>query len=217
MRTANTRMPKDPGLNETGALPTVLAQVGLIATPAGLIALFCQVLDVSAQSTAAMSLASVFLTSICVYRRFINRHFPSTILTALLVALATVFFFNYKNILLKDTGLIRYYKHSNDFLAVVDSEIENSREEVWFFGTNFNVTAGQRRDLLLRKLGQGVKVKFLIFNPRSPHLEDLARDFSQSPEELKAECDKGGFKVFWSSKRSGKSDPRRHRAQANST
>ena len=181
----------EPLVIDKGALPSVLTQLGLILAPAGVIALFCQVLDVSPQSTAAVSLAAVFLTSICVYRRFINRYFPSALLTALLIGLATVFFFNYQNILLKDTGLIRYYKHSNDFLAQIDTEINRSEHEIWFVGMDFNISSGERRDLLLKKLESGVKVRYLIFDPRSSHLDDLAKDFNQSPEELRAECEKG--------------------------
>jgi hypothetical protein len=172
-------------------LPGVLTQIGLILAPAGLVALFCQVMDASSRTTGATSLAVVFLTSICIYRRIINRYVPASLLTALLVALAIVFFFNYQNILLKDTGLIRWYRQSNQFLADVDPEIAQSKQEIWFFGTDFNITAGERRDRLLQKLSEGVNVKYLIFDPYSNHLDELATDFNQSPGELRAECEKG--------------------------
>jgi hypothetical protein len=173
------------------ALPGLLAQIGLIAAPASLIALFCGVLDVSARSTAAVSLLAVVLTTNCIYRRYLNQKLPSSLLTALLVGLATAFFLNYQNILLKDTGLIKWYKHSNDYLSEVDREIQSSKQEIWFFGTNFNISAGERRDSLLKQLASGLKIRFLIFDPQSAHLNDLAADFDQNPKELKAECDKG--------------------------
>jgi len=176
---------------ESDSLPGILTQLGLILTPAGIIALFCQVLDVSPQSTAAISLSAAALTSICIYRKLINKSIPAALFAALLVGLATVFFFNYKNILLKDTGLIKYYKRSNDFLSDLDTEINRSKQEIWFFGTNFNISAGERRELLLKKLEGGVKIRFLVFDPDSARLDDLARDFSQSPAELKSECQKG--------------------------
>jgi hypothetical protein len=175
----------------SGTLVAVLTQLGLIVAPAGLIALFCQVLDASSRTTGATSLAAVFLATICVYRKFINRYVPASLLTALLVGLVVVFFFNYQNLLLKDTGLIKYYQHSNDFLGQVDMPINQAKEEIWFFGTNFNVSAGERRNLLLRKLATGIKIKYLIFDPHSTHLDDLAADFDQSPAELRAECEKG--------------------------
>jgi hypothetical protein len=179
-----------PSGQDTG-LPSILTQVGLILAPAGLIALFCQVLDASNRTTGATSLAAVFLTSICIYRRAINRYVPSSILTGLLVALGAVFFFNYQNILLKDTGLIKWYRQSNQYLAQIDLEIAQSQQEIWFFGTNFNISAGEHRDVLLKALSKGVNVNYLIFDPNSGHLDDLAADFNQSLDELRSECEKG--------------------------
>jgi hypothetical protein len=40
-------------------------------------------------------------------------------------------------------------------------------------------------------LAAGINIKYLIFDPHSSHLEDLASDFDQSPAELAAECEKG--------------------------
>src|SRR5258708_21309341 len=94
-----------PEQTEPRSLMSVLTQIGLILAPAGLIAAFCQVLDVSSQATGAASIATIFLTSICIYRRAINRYIPAALLLALLIGLGTVFFFNYKHILLKNTDL----------------------------------------------------------------------------------------------------------------
>jgi hypothetical protein len=137
------------------------------------------------------SLASVFLTAICVFRGPINRYVPSSILAGLLVALSAVFFFSYQNILLKDTGLIRWYQQSNDYLSQIDLDIARSDQEIWFFGTDFNISAGEHRDLLLKMLSKGVNINYLILDPKSGHLDDLAADFNQSPAELRAECEKG--------------------------
>ncbi len=171
-------------------LPSVLAQIALIAAPASIIALFCGVLGVPAQSTAAVSLLTVALTTICIHRKRLNRTVPSSLLTGLLVGVAAVFFLNYQDILLKDTGLIRWYRHSNDYLSQIDQDIVASTQEIWFFGTDFNISAGERRDDIIKKLMSGVKVRFLIFDPKSSHLTELAADFDQSPEELQSECDK---------------------------
>jgi len=128
---------------------------------------------------------------ICVYRRAINSYVPASLLMALLIGLAAVFFFNYQNILLKDTGLIEYYPHSNDFLGSIEGPIRQAQEDIWFYGTDFNISAGDRRPLLLNKLASGLRLNYLIFDPHSSHLEDLAADFDQSPAELRAECEKG--------------------------
>src|SRR5258708_19064075 len=56
---------------------------------------------------------------------------------------------------------------------------------------NFNVTSGERRSLLLKKLEGGIKIRYLVFDPRSSQLDELAKDFDQSPAELQSECEKG--------------------------
>jgi hypothetical protein len=187
-------VPRPAGTVEPAASPTlvgILTQLGLIITPAAIIAFFCQILDASSRTTGAASLATVLLASICVYRRALNRSVPASLLMALLIGLAAVFFFNYQNILLKDTGLIEYYPHSNDFLGSIDGPIRQAQEDIWFYGTDFSISAGDRRNLLLDKLASGLRLNYLIFDPRSSHLEDLASDFDQSPAELRAECEKG--------------------------
>jgi hypothetical protein len=65
---------------------------------------------------------------------------------------------------------------------------------------------------LLKKLESGVKIRFLIFNPRSSHLDDLASDFAQSPAELRSECDKGVQSILelgklWNQKTRAASSP----------
>jgi hypothetical protein len=176
--------------DQQDSLPSALKQFGLVLTPVGIIAVFCQVLNASPGVTGVASIATILLTSICLYRRYINKHVPSALLSALLIGLGVVFFANYQNILLKDTGLIKYYRRSKDFPAQIDKQIGASQQEIWFVGLNFNITAGQERPALLDKLSKGLNIRFLILNPRSTRIGDLAPDFDQSPAELRSECEK---------------------------
>lgn len=169
----------------------ILAQLGLLVVPTTIIAIFCQVLDVSPQVTGIISLGVILVVGVCIYRKFINHYVPSALLTALLIGLGMVFFLNYQHILLKKTGLIKYYAQSNDFLSEVDSHISQSQQEIWFYGVDFNISATQRRDLLLSKLENGIKVRYLIFNPKSTHIADLAKDFDQPENALRSELEKG--------------------------
>ena len=118
-------------------LKKFLEAVGLIGAPTGIIAFFCQIMDVSARTTGAISLAVVCLVSLCLYRHFINARIPSVVVASLLIALSAIFFLNYDNILLKNTGLIKYYKRSSEFQSDLLEEMKSSKSEVWFFGTNF--------------------------------------------------------------------------------
>jgi Domain of unknown function (DUF5919) len=105
--------------------------------------------------------------------------------------LAPAGLFNYQNILLKDTGLIKWYRESNSYLSQIDLDVAKSEQEMWFFGTDFNISAGEHRDLLLKMLSKGMNINYLIFDPKSSHLKDLAADFNQTPAELQSECEKG--------------------------
>jgi uncharacterized membrane protein YobD (UPF0266 family) len=201
-----------PGPEQKISLYKTLSQLALILTPTGIIALFCQLFDVSPQATGAVSLASVFVIGICIYRQFINRYIPSSLLTALLVGLGVVFFLNYQHILIKKTGLVRYYKQSNDYLAEIDKQINRTQQEIWFVGLDFNISATQRRDLLLSKLENGVKIRYLVFNPRSNRVGDLAKDFDQSESALRTESEKGlqnllDLRKHWLEKSSASAHP----------
>jgi thiamine transporter ThiT len=157
-------------------------------TPVGLIALLCNLLGISGQNTAAISLAAIVLTAIILYRGAINRAVPSAVVCGLLVGLISVFAANYEHILFKDTGLVHYFHASNDFLGQAGPFFKRAHHEIWFVGLDFHITAGDRKKLILQKLGEGVKVRFLVFNPDSPFLPNIAQDFDQSPQELSAEC-----------------------------
>jgi hypothetical protein len=171
-------------------IPVVKIQktLGLLFTPVGVIALFCKILGVSDQNTASVSLAAVILTAICLYRRAINTNVPSSIVLALLITLGATFTLNYEHILFKDTGLIRYFHTSNDFLGLAGPFLDKAKKEIWFVGVDFHITAGDRKNLILHKLDQGVKVRFLVFDPSSKFMDAMAEDFDQDPKTIHSEC-----------------------------
>ena len=166
----------------------VLNDLGVLLIPPGAVSLFCQVLDISAQRTAAYSLVTMLLIACCYYRGLINSKVPSALVIALLVGLSTIFFFNYQNILLKDTGLIKRYKRSADFQSDVGNLIEKSQHEIWFFGANFHISATDRKQAILERLQNGVKIHYLILDPFTAHMDQIAKDFDSSVGQLKSEC-----------------------------
>lgn len=186
-----TNYPEDADVDvatEPRKLLRLLAHISALLAPAGLIALFCQVLDVTPQSTAAFSLITMATVCLLLYRRVLNRVVPSSLAFGFMLALASVFYFSYKNILFKDTGLIRFYRQSNDYLGELNDPIDRARHDIWFFGTDFHISTGDRKRALLDALKRGVNVHYLIFDPSSPELARLARDFGQSEESLRREC-----------------------------
>ncbi len=162
--------------------------LGLLFTPVSVIALLCNLLGISGQNTATISLASIILTAIILYRGAINRAVPSALLCGLIIGLGAVFAANYEHILFKDTGLIRYFHASNDFLGQSGSFLSSAKKEIWFVGVDFHITASDRQQLILKKLSEGVKVRFLVFDPDSPFLGNMAQDYDQTPQVLTSEC-----------------------------
>src|SRR5436305_33292 len=97
----NKQPPQSPEKSKHSILRRVLEDTTVLLTTAGLITLFCQVIDVNAQKTAAYSLSATLLATCCLYKKWINKSIPSALVVGLLLGLATVFFFNYQDILLK--------------------------------------------------------------------------------------------------------------------
>jgi hypothetical protein len=176
----------DPGTRRS--LTAVQRTLGLLFAPVSVIALLCNVLGLSVRNTASISLASIILTAIILYRGAINRTVPSSLVCGLLVGLVAVFTANYEHIIFKDTGLIRYFHSSNNFLGENEGFFTGAKKEIWFVGLDFHITAGDRKDLILTELEKGIKVRFLVFNPDSPLLTNIAVDFDQDPRALSSEC-----------------------------
>jgi hypothetical protein len=182
------RTPNVPTSKSTSKLSGFLSALGTIGTPTGVVAIFCKILAVSDTTTAFTSLATMSIVAICLYREAINAHVPAALLLGLLAGLSAIFALNYRNILLKDTGLIRYYKVSNAFLSDMPAEIEHVTFDLLFFGTNFHISTGDARAQLLKKLSTGVRVRYLIFDVYSPFCDRVAKDFDQSPIQFRTEC-----------------------------
>ncbi len=59
---------------------------------------------------------------------------------------------------------------------------------MWLFGTNFYKSTSSDKNFILSKLQAGVDVHYLLFDPFSPNLNQVAKDFDQNPRELQREC-----------------------------
>jgi hypothetical protein len=172
---------------EQGGIHKILTDTGLILGPATLVGLFAPLMDISTRDTAILSLATVVLISLCHYRHIVNTFVSSALALAVLVICGLIYYFAYENILLKDTGLISFTKKSNDYLGELGKLIAESKDEILFFGTDFHITVEDKREDLLKKLSEGVNIKYLVLNPYSNRLSMLASDFDVNIEKLKSE------------------------------
>jgi hypothetical protein len=191
-KNTTTEASEDPVNTQTPQIAVrILSFLGKVATPTTIVAIFCTLVGLSQLDTTIISLVTILITMVIVLYHPISRAVPSPFIIILLIILSTVFFFGYQNILLKDTGLIKYWKLSKAVLGILPSEISTSKNEIWYFGTNFHESLTDNRELIIKKLSSGVKFRCLIFDPFSPVMDIAASDFDQTTNELSTECRTG--------------------------
>jgi hypothetical protein len=93
---------------------------------------------------------------------------------------------------------IEYVDYSNDFLPRLPRMIEDAKHDVWFFGTDFHITAQDRKEQLLDALHHGVNIKFLVLDPDVPDalLTQMEHDFAQPKRTFIEECYIGLDAIF---------------------
>ncbi len=90
----------------------------------------------------------------------------------------------------KENTKVTFTKRGNDFLPQITQLMGSSKESVWFFGTNFHITATDRRKDILGALERGVHVRFMVIDPKASEsiFKQMSVDFDQSEETIKSEC-----------------------------
>ena len=174
-----------------------LRELGVLLTSGAVVGAFGKLFGLSDAQVAGLTLSLVAILYVIVHRQTIQRRLPSsTLLVAVLVTslIAAVFSEKLLSLLLshtigRSTGIVGYQAKANDFLPRIGEYIAKAEEEVWFTGISFYITVPANKDAILKKLQEGVSVRFLIYNPLSTNLEEVAAGFSQTKEELFSECD----------------------------
>lgn len=82
---------------------------------------------------------------------------------------------------------------SNDFLATggamrFDGALKSAKREVWFLGTTFYITVDTHRDLIRKKLAEGVDINFIIFDPFGSNAQQVASMLDIGLNELMDQC-----------------------------
>jgi hypothetical protein len=165
----------------------VFARVGAVAGPPPLVGLMCQLLGLPTETTAAVSLTAVVVCAVVAAREQIDRRVSSSVLLLVLAIVACIYYLTYESSLVKKTGLAGYYDRANDFLATeLTQRLRGAKEEVIFFGSSFQISAADARSELLSRLRQGVKIRYLILDPYSTAIDEIAKDFNISTNEMRS-------------------------------
>jgi hypothetical protein len=176
-------------LSALGQLSTILVSgtiVGLVASLTGLEALQ------SALLTIIVS-AGIYVV---LYRRQINRRIQAhAILMVILAAFAATAFFipRLRGLIItetisRSTGIIAHYAKANDFLPKMGDYIAAAQQDVWLTGVSFYVTLPANKDIILKRLSDGINFRFLVLDPAARNLPQIAAEFRQAPDELRSEC-----------------------------
>lgn len=174
-----------------GKLHHLLTELGLIFAPATLVGLIGAIADLSGRSTAVLSVCTAAIIALLHYRHIVDAKVSSAFCSALMIIGAVGCYFFYENALQKDTGLVLVSKKSNDYLGELGKLISQSKEEIIFFGFDFHITVEDKREQLIKKLNEGVNIKFLVINPFSKNIELLASDFDIDLTKLKSDSANG--------------------------
>lgn len=164
-----------------------LAKLGAVAGPPPLVGLACQLLGLPTPTTAAISLTAVAVCAAVAAREQIDRRLSASALLLVLPIAGCAYFLTYESSVDRRTGLVGYYDRSNDFLASeLTQRLRTAKEGVIFFGIAFHISAADARKDLLSRLREGVKIRYLIVDPYSPAVEEIAKDFSISAGEIRS-------------------------------
>ena len=175
----------------------LIKQLGTLLTAGAVIGLIGKLVGASDVKVAALTLWVVATLYLVIYRERIQRRVNSSTLLVGVVAIValTIFFsrplmsFFLDRTISKATGIIEFSPKANDFLPRLPELIEGAQEEVWFTGISFYISLPAYKDTLLKKLEEGISVRFLIYNPLSSNVDDVASGFAQTRQELLSECD----------------------------
>jgi len=95
-----------------------------------------------------------------------------------------------------EIGLVKFFKKSNDFLSGNDALnfevlLQNTKREAWFVGTSFYISADMHREVIKKKLSEGVDVNFLVLDPDGGNIDHVAHIQNIGTKELSDQCHAG--------------------------
>jgi hypothetical protein len=186
---------RDPA--EDHSIVRFVKQLGTLLGSGGLIGVLGKIVGASDAQVAALTLCVVACAYVIIYRERIQSVLKSYViivagLIGLLIGILCsrqLFSLLLSQTITKSTGIVEYSAKANDFLPRLREFMRNAHDEIWLTGISFYITVPANKDALMAKLDEGVSVRFLIYNPLSPNLEEVARGFNQTRGELASECE----------------------------
>lgn len=83
---------------------------------------------------------------------------------------------------------VQYCNGFYDAIPALRKAVGSASREIVLYGINFHVTIPMINDLLFDRLHNGVKVKFLLVDPESERIKELAAIVNEDEQVLRDEC-----------------------------
>jgi hypothetical protein len=85
-------------------------------------------------------------------------------------------------------GIVKYWRHSNDFLPHIRESMKNAKREILVSGASFYLSVPGSENEIIDRAMQGVHVKYMFLDPFGTNLAAVAKTFAQPESELRQEC-----------------------------
>lgn len=172
-----------------------LTKLGQGMSVAALFAFLCKPFDLSSTLVAYLSFAIFFIIVILVYLSQLGRYLSKEKLIISLLCISVfynVYLYDQQKTKDSQEQVDKYYDESEDIFQDIDTKLKNSKGWVWFYGTNFHITADDRRSTILSLVKSGVRIRFLVLDPRINDYELVTNTLApgEPVSSLKNECEK---------------------------
>jgi hypothetical protein len=165
-----------------------LESTGLVLAPAGLVAVLCQLADVTPKLTVVASAFAVLIAALYLMRPLIDARVPATYLAILCAVVAGIFALHLARTDKAVTKPTSIYPQSSQFQNDIGTYFESTQSEIWILAINVHAHLPSKMDQVVSRLKAGVKVKYLILDPYSPKLPLIAEGLGASTKDLQAQC-----------------------------
>ncbi len=175
-------------------------KIGQSMTLSGFSAVFLKLLELDTKLITIITTVILFSYLLLLYKSSYSKYisFTKVLFVLLLIASFLVGYDIYSDEKrLSQDGIEKYYFPSNQLLPELDERIKTAEHNLLFFGTNFFISADEKRQLLLDAAIRGVHVKFLVMNPDIEYFDLVAKTIAPDDEveALVSECRKGLFNL----------------------
>ena len=89
---------------------------------------------------------------------------------------------------IQNAQFIAYRRSTHPLPKIMEYFLNNAEHDIWFVGANFPNTLTVRKQQIIKKLNDGIEMRFLIYNCCSSTTEDTAKRLGQEHNSFLQDC-----------------------------